>query len=111
MLVYRSRSCPTQRNPVRTRIQYAELAKETGIAHYRVVPALNEHPLLVRALTTSSCTQVTSHEAQQSPVVLVFAGNDPTGGAGIQADIETLASSAVIRRRWSRRSPCRTPWA
>jgi len=26
------------------------------------------------------------------PVVLVFAGNDPTGGAGIQADIETLAS-------------------
>lgn len=26
------------------------------------------------------------------PVVLVFAGSDPTGGAGIQADIETLAS-------------------
>ena len=26
------------------------------------------------------------------PIVLVFAGNDPTGGAGIQADIETLAS-------------------
>ena len=26
------------------------------------------------------------------PVVLVFAGNDPTGGAGIQADIETLTS-------------------
>lgn len=32
-------------------IQYALLAKETGIAHYRVVPALNEHPLLMRALT------------------------------------------------------------
>lgn len=29
---------------------------------------------------------------QALPVVLVFAGNDPTGGAGIQADIETLAS-------------------
>ncbi len=26
------------------------------------------------------------------PVVMTFAGNDPTGGAGIQADIETLAS-------------------
>lgn len=26
------------------------------------------------------------------PVVLVFSGNDPTGGAGIQADIETLSS-------------------
>ena len=26
------------------------------------------------------------------PVVLVFAGNDPTGGAGLQADIETLGS-------------------
>lgn len=26
------------------------------------------------------------------PVVMVFAGNDPTGGAGIQADIEVLAS-------------------
>ena len=26
------------------------------------------------------------------PVVLVFAGHDPTGGAGIQADIESLAS-------------------
>ena len=32
-------------------IQYAALARETGIAHYQVVPALNEHPLLVRALT------------------------------------------------------------
>lgn len=32
-------------------IQYAALARETGIAHYRVVPALNEHPMLVRALT------------------------------------------------------------
>ena len=26
------------------------------------------------------------------PVVMTFAGNDPTGGAGLQADIETLAS-------------------
>jgi len=29
---------------------------------------------------------------QQIPVVLDFAGHDPTGGAGIQADIETIAS-------------------
>lgn len=28
----------------------------------------------------------------QHPVVLVFAGMDPSGGAGLQADIETLAS-------------------
>lgn len=32
------------------------------------------------------------NENEKVPVVLVFAGNDPTGGAGIQADIETLAS-------------------
>ena len=32
-------------------IQYAELAKQSGIAQYRVVPALNAHPQLVRALT------------------------------------------------------------
>ena len=30
--------------------------------------------------------------AQSPPVVMVFAGNDPTGGAGMQADIEALAS-------------------
>lgn len=29
---------------------------------------------------------------RKKPVVLVFAGNDPSGGAGLQADIETLAS-------------------
>jgi len=31
-------------------------------------------------------------ETKSIPVVMTFAGNDPTGGAGIQADIETLAS-------------------
>ncbi|MEW6353993.1 MAG: hydroxymethylpyrimidine/phosphomethylpyrimidine kinase [Pseudomonadota bacterium] len=29
---------------------------------------------------------------QSAPLVMVFAGSDPTGGAGIQADIEALAS-------------------
>lgn len=29
---------------------YAALARAQGIAHYRVVPALNDHPLLIRAL-------------------------------------------------------------
>ena len=29
---------------------------------------------------------------QRIPTVMTFAGNDPTGGAGIQADIETIAS-------------------
>lgn len=32
----------------------------------------------------------------QKPVVLVFAGHDPSGGAGIQADIETLATLGCI---------------
>ena len=31
-------------------IQYAELAKQQGVAHYRVVPALNDNPLLIAAL-------------------------------------------------------------
>ena len=31
-------------------------------------------------------------DEQPVPVVMVFAGCDATGGAGIQADIETLAS-------------------
>ena len=31
-------------------------------------------------------------KSSNRPVVLVFAGNDPTGGAGLQADIETLGS-------------------
>ncbi|MFQ5546549.1 MAG: ferrochelatase, partial [Acidiferrobacterales bacterium] len=31
-------------------IQYAELAKQQGVAHYRVVPALNDNPLLTEAL-------------------------------------------------------------
>ena len=30
--------------------------------------------------------------SQATPVVMVFAGTDPTGGAGMQADIETLMS-------------------
>lgn len=34
-------------------------------------------------------------ESNSQPTVLVFAGLDPTGGAGIQADIETLASLNV----------------
>lgn len=32
------------------------------------------------------------NELEAPPVVMVFAGSDPTGGAGIQADIEALAS-------------------
>ena len=31
-------------------------------------------------------------QAQQTPVVMTFSGLDPSGGAGIQADIEALAS-------------------
>ena len=31
-------------------IQYAELAKQQGVAHYHVVPALNDNPLLIEAL-------------------------------------------------------------
>ncbi|RKZ45494.1 MAG: hypothetical protein DRQ58_10405, partial [Gammaproteobacteria bacterium] len=32
----------------------------------------------------------------KKPVVLVLAGHDPSGGAGIQADIETLAAHGCI---------------
>lgn len=32
------------------------------------------------------------HQMTQPKIVMTFAGHDPTGGAGIQADIETLAS-------------------
>ena len=41
---------------------------------------------------------------QQSPVpvVMVFSGNDPSGGAGVQADIEALMLSDELE---SRRSP------
>lgn len=35
---------------------------------------------------------MTTHHPQTLPVVLCFAGLDPTGGAGIQADIETITS-------------------
>jgi len=31
-------------------ITYAELARAQGVSHYRVVPALNDHPLLIQAL-------------------------------------------------------------
>jgi len=34
--------------------------------------------------------------APKKPVVLVLAGHDPSGGAGIQADIETLAAHGCI---------------
>src|SRR3569832_2386024 len=32
------------------------------------------------------------HAHDEIPVVITFAGSDPTGGAGLQADIEALAS-------------------
>jgi hydroxymethylpyrimidine/phosphomethylpyrimidine kinase len=35
---------------------------------------------------------MTSNHTQSVPVVLCFSGLDPTGGAGIQADIETITS-------------------
>ena len=42
----------------------------------------------------------------QPPIVLTFAASDPTGGAGLQADLLTLASSPLYgagharRRNW-----------
>lgn len=37
-----------------------------------------------------------NEQSPQKPVVLVFAGHDPSGGAGIQADIETIAALDCI---------------
>ena len=37
-----------------------------------------------------------NEQSQKKPVVLVFAGHDPSGGAGIQADIETMAALGCI---------------
>jgi hydroxymethylpyrimidine/phosphomethylpyrimidine kinase len=36
-----------------------------------------------------------SHDTRPLPVVLVFAGHDPSGGAGLQADIEAIASQGA----------------
>lgn len=41
---------------------------------------------------TDSMEPIENAEPAKIPVTLVFAGNDPTGGAGIQADIEAIAS-------------------
>jgi len=38
---------------------------------------------------------VTGAPAQRRPCVLVIAGHDPTGGAGLQADLETLIAHGV----------------
>jgi hydroxymethylpyrimidine/phosphomethylpyrimidine kinase len=36
-----------------------------------------------------------NHDTRALPVVLVFAGHDPSGGAGLQADIEAIASQGA----------------
>ena len=43
-------------------MEYRKLAHESGIAEYRVVPALNEHPLLIRALAHLTTNLVQVHE-------------------------------------------------
>jgi protoporphyrin/coproporphyrin ferrochelatase len=50
--------------------QYAQLARDSGIAHYRVAPAMNDHPLLIRALknlvidATTSAVEAAPHRLQ-----------------------------------------------
>ncbi len=41
---------------------------------------------------TACCQEISMNAVRSAPVVMVFAGLDPTGGAGIQADIEAIAS-------------------
>ena len=41
-------------------ITYAKLARELGVAHYRVVPALNTHPRLISVLRDLTLGQTTS---------------------------------------------------
>ncbi len=42
-------------------ITYAEIARERGIKHYRVVPALNSHPRFIEALKSLVLNAVSSH--------------------------------------------------
>lgn len=43
-------------------ILYARLAQELGITHYRVAPALNDHPLLIRTLKGLVLNSLKAHE-------------------------------------------------
>lgn len=42
-------------------MEYRELAHTVGIQHYRVVPALNDHPRLIHALTNLILSQDSAH--------------------------------------------------
>ena len=42
--------------------EYKELAKHSGIEHYRVVPALNDHPRLINALKQLVLNQDAAHD-------------------------------------------------
>lgn len=39
-------------------VEYAELARQAGVAHYRVIPALNDHPGLIAALKDLVCARL-----------------------------------------------------
>ena len=43
-------------------ITYAEIARERGIKHYRVVPALNSHPRFIEALKSLVLNAVSRHD-------------------------------------------------
>ena len=43
-------------------ITYAEIARERGIEHYRVVPALNSHPRFIEALKSLVLNAVSRHD-------------------------------------------------
>src|SRR3569832_1615480 len=50
------------------------------------------HVLLIAWITRLHDRLSLIHAHDEIPVVFTFAGSDPTGGAGLQADIEALAS-------------------
>ncbi len=59
--------------------------KNDASVEYRIKSGQRPHP----SVESRTASQSVAHAI---PVVMAFAGHDPTGGAGVQADVEALAS-------------------
>ena len=56
---------------------YAELARKHGIEHYRVAPALNNHPLLIQALKMLVINSLAAPAASRTPDLQTAQGDMP----------------------------------